>query len=379
MSRMRKGMLWWGFVGAAAMAVVLWGGWQGVHYTSTTEFCLSCHSMQTAGEEYRSSTHFRNASGVRAECKDCHIPPGVIPTLMRKTEALNDLYHTFVSPSIDTADKFREKRAELAQREWQRMSANNSAACKSCHSYEAMDHGKQSTNAAAKMSAAAAKNSNCIDCHKGIAHHKPDTSSGFRDLHKSLLSHADTPGVGEIFYTVSEKTLTATPDSAGSKAILFPASPVKVLKKEGNALLLEVTGWRESQGRGRVITQFMGKRVFTAVLDASLMDNVKVLQTQVDPGSHQEWQQVSVTAWSSASGLTRDVEPLWQYADRMLESTCSACHSTPPTTRYTANGWIAGLKAMSTYYRLSPEEERTLLKYLQTHANDTSTPQDKKG
>lgn len=45
---------------------------------------------------------------------------------------------------------------------------------------------------------------------------------------------------------------------------------------------LEITGWRESKGRGRVITQYMGKRVFSAVLDEPLMANVKVLQTRVD-------------------------------------------------------------------------------------------------
>ncbi|VEA76185.1 cytochrome c-type protein [Salmonella enterica subsp. arizonae] len=77
--------------------------------------------------------------------------------------------------------------------------------------------------------------------------------------------------------------------------------------------------------------------MFSAVLDATLMDNVKVLQTQIDPESHQQWQQVSVTAWSPATGFINNVDPLWQYADQMLQSTCSACHSTPPPTRYTAN------------------------------------------
>lgn len=67
----------WRRGGAAAMACVVAGTWQGVHYTSTTEFCLSCHAMRAVGEEYRSSTHFRNASGVRAECEDCHIPPAL--------------------------------------------------------------------------------------------------------------------------------------------------------------------------------------------------------------------------------------------------------------------------------------------------------------
>lgn len=217
---------------AVVMALVIWGTWQGVHYTSTTEFCLSCHSMRTAGEEYKTSVHFRNASGVRAECKDCHIPPGVVPTLIRKTEALNDLYHTFISPSIDTPEKFAAKRSELAQREWARMSANNSAACKSCHSYEAMDHGKQSANAAAQMTAAAAKDSNCIDCHKGIAHHKPDMSSGFRDRFKQLQRQGDTPTDASTLFSLSEKSLAATAESPAGKALLFPATEAKVLKKK---------------------------------------------------------------------------------------------------------------------------------------------------
>lgn len=374
MSWIKKNALWCALGGAVVMAIVIWGTWQGVHYTSTTEFCLSCHSMRTPGEEYKTSVHFRNASGVRAECKDCHIPPGVVPTLMRKTEALNDLYHTFISPSIDTPEKFNAKRAELAQREWARMSANNSVACKSCHSYEAMDHGKQSANAAAQMTAAAAKDSNCIDCHKGIAHHKPDMSSGFRDRYKQLQQQGEKLSTATTLFSLSEKTLTATAGAPAGKALLFPATQVKVLQKEGSNVQLEVTGWRESKGRGRVITQYMGKRVFSAVLDASLLENVKVLQTQTDPGSHQEWQQVSVTAWTSAQGLIDSITPVWEYSDQMLQSTCSTCHSTPPATRYTANGWIAGLKAMSTYYRLNPVEERTLLKYLQTHASDVSEP-----
>ncbi|VEA76186.1 cytochrome c-type protein [Salmonella enterica subsp. arizonae] len=32
---------------------------------------------------------------------------------------------------------------------------------------------------------------------------------------------------------------------------------------------------------------------------------------------------------------------------------------------------------MSTYYRLNPVEERTLLKYLQTHASDVTTSEKK--
>jgi len=42
--------------------------------TNTTEFCTSCHSMQWVKEEWMESVHYKNASGVRAECADCHVP-----------------------------------------------------------------------------------------------------------------------------------------------------------------------------------------------------------------------------------------------------------------------------------------------------------------
>ncbi|MGL5386163.1 MAG: pentaheme c-type cytochrome TorC [Enterobacterales bacterium] len=372
MSWIRNRSLWLMMAGAVVMLVLLWGGWQGVHQTSSTEFCLSCHTMSTVGQEYQQSVHFKNASGVRAECEDCHIPPGIMPTLLRKAAALNDVYHEFISPSIATPEQFESKRAELAQREWARMTKNRSAACKSCHSYDAMDHAKQSSDAAVQMSSAALKNSNCIDCHKGIAHHKPDMSQGFRSQFKTLQSQSTILPTATTLYSLGEKPLSASPNEPADKALLMPATQVSVLQKQGDKVQIQIMGWRESAGRGRVITQYPGKRVFAAVLDPTLLPTLKILQSQIDPASHQEWQQVSVVAWTSADGFTASLEPVWQYADQMLQSTCSACHSVPPATRFNANGWIAGLKAMSSYYRLAPQEERTLLKYLQTHASDTA-------
>lgn len=142
----------------------------GIKLTSTTEFCVSCHSMQPVYQEYKQSVHFQNASGVRAECHDCHIPPDIPGMVKRKLEASNDLYQTFIAHSIDTPEKFEAKRAELAEREWARMKENNSATCRSCHNYDAMDHAKQNPEAARQMKIAAKENQSCIDCHKGIAH-----------------------------------------------------------------------------------------------------------------------------------------------------------------------------------------------------------------
>lgn len=231
----------------------------GIKLTSSTEFCVSCHSMQPVYEEYKQSAHFQNASGVRAECHDCHIPSDIPGMVKRKLEASNDIYQTFVAHSIDTPEKFEAKRAELAEREWTRMKENNSATCRSCHDYDAMDHAKQHPEAARQMKIAAKDNQSCIDCHKGIAHQLPDMSSGFRKQFDQLRANANDDG--ETLYSLDIKPIYAAKGDKEPAGSLLPASEVKVLKRDGDWLQIEIVGWTESNGRQRVLAQLPGKRI----------------------------------------------------------------------------------------------------------------------
>jgi len=46
---------------------------ESLHYTSTPEFCMSCHEMRVVGEQgWMRSPHYNNDAGVVAECSDCH-------------------------------------------------------------------------------------------------------------------------------------------------------------------------------------------------------------------------------------------------------------------------------------------------------------------
>lgn len=42
--------------------------------TSTPEFCASCHEIEAAVSEWRTSSHASNTKGVVADCMDCHLP-----------------------------------------------------------------------------------------------------------------------------------------------------------------------------------------------------------------------------------------------------------------------------------------------------------------
>ena len=119
--------------------------------TNTEQFCISCHEMEsTVYQEYKESTHYKNASGVRAICSDCHVPKPLIPKLIRKTKAVSELYH-WAAGTIDTAEKFEAKREEMAIHVWEYMEKTDSRECRNCHSYEAMNFHEQSRRAKKQM------------------------------------------------------------------------------------------------------------------------------------------------------------------------------------------------------------------------------------
>ncbi|MGF1737746.1 pentaheme c-type cytochrome TorC [Photobacterium satsumensis] len=342
-------------------------------FASTTEFCTSCHTMEQNYEEYKQSIHFKNASGVRAECVDCHQPKDLPGKLQRKLGAWKDVYNHFITKKIDTPELLEEHRLELATAVWDRMKSQNSKTCKSCHSYDAMDHTKQSAQAAFEMNKAAAEDMNCIECHKGIAHELPNMAGGFQKDFEDLQATANSQGgAAETLYSLGEKDLFATADTSGkSDGKLLPASEVTVLKRDGDMLKVKVDGWLEKEGKGRVMTEYMGKRVFKATIRGDVKATEQLIEEQTDAATSIVWQHVSVEAWITSEDMIDNIQPIWNYAENMYGATCNACHAAPDPGHFTANGWISGLNGMSAYYRLSKTEERTLLKYLQNHGKDT--------
>lgn len=154
--------------------IIFWGGFNTVmEKTNTLEFCVSCHEMeQLVYQEYMQTAHYKNPSGVRAICSDCHVPKDWTHKLIRKIKASAEIYHKLAG-SVDTPEKFEAKRQVLAERVWKEMTENNSRECRNCHAYGTMHFAKQGQRAGEKMEDAMKKDTPCIECHKGIAHKKP--------------------------------------------------------------------------------------------------------------------------------------------------------------------------------------------------------------
>jgi nitrate/TMAO reductase-like tetraheme cytochrome c subunit len=143
--------------------------------TNTMDFCTSCHEMREfVFAEYQQSAHFTSPSGVRPDCADCHVPKAFLPKLKRKIQATFNEVPSHLMGKIDTREEFEAHRLEMAQHVWAEMKGNDSHECRTCHRREAMALAEQKPRARAQHEDALKTGETCIDCHKGIAHKKPD-------------------------------------------------------------------------------------------------------------------------------------------------------------------------------------------------------------
>jgi cytochrome c-type protein NapC len=168
------GLLVVGFFGG----IIFWGGFNtGMEATNSLEFCIGCHEMRdNVYEEYKSTIHYNNRTGVRAVCSDCHVPKDWTHKIMRKIQASKEVFGK-ITGVIDTKEKFEAHRLAMAEREWARMKSRDSIECRNCHSFEAMSPEVQKKTPYKKHMEAKAEGKSCIDCHQGIAHRLP---KGFR-------------------------------------------------------------------------------------------------------------------------------------------------------------------------------------------------------
>lgn len=171
-----------GTIAMFAAGIIFWGGFNtAMEATNTLGFCITCHEMEnTVYQEYKSTIHFQNRTGVRATCSDCHVPDPWVHKVVRKIEASRELFHKALG-SIDTPEKFEKKRLTLAKRVWKSMKKTDSRECRNCHNFQSMNPEFQRPRARKQHLNAFKTGQTCIDCHKGIAH---------KDI-RSLLDEAE--------------------------------------------------------------------------------------------------------------------------------------------------------------------------------------------
>lgn len=167
------------------------------HYTSTEEFCTTCHSMTLAAEPYRRSVHFLPTSGVRASCGDCHVSPGIFAATWDHFIGGKDVIRQLFGANYDdpVINALHLPEAAFSAREW--FKANDSATCKRCHVQDAIIGTRADTQAIHKEDA---QGKTCIDCHINIVHQPVPAEATFKRAAWNRMVEQDfglEPGTAE--------------------------------------------------------------------------------------------------------------------------------------------------------------------------------------
>lgn len=365
-------------LGGFVAGIIFWGGFNtALEFTNTEKFCIGCHEMRdNVYEELQSTVHWSNHSGVRATCPDCHVPHNWTDKIARKMQASKEVFGAIFG-TINTREKFLDKRLELASHEWKRFSANGSLECKNCHDYDSMNWELMSDLAKTQMKQAAERDQSCIDCHKGIAHELPgdmDTSGG---MVSELVQKASNTSYseGESYFSVRYLPMYEDEAMTVDGGQLNPASEVKVVQVKDNVIQVEIAGWRKTKGFGRVINEDFGLNIPTAALskEAALNETlVEKFEEKEDDLTGLVWQRVSLKLWMPKESLMDDVEEIWAVAGPAYKNNCSVCHTQPAENHFDANTWPGMFNGMLAFVNLDNDSEALVLKYLQKHSSDFS-------
>jgi len=112
---MKKVLLWF-MPGVIAGVVLIIGAGRAITFTSSNDYCISCHIHPAADAAWKRSVHYETRSGYRIACVECHLPPRGDGYLMAKGRTgLRDLWSYWIndSASFDWNERGRLEAARI--------------------------------------------------------------------------------------------------------------------------------------------------------------------------------------------------------------------------------------------------------------------------
>lgn len=144
-----------------------------IHYTSTNQFCLSCHEMRVHYKELALSPHARDLDGKEIACAKCHIPAGNIARMVGAKMWMGSM-DVWVHFTGGANDLDRSKMQLVARR------FTDDANCLKCHD-DLTRNARKDCSISPEGALAHANyrgtngqsRSGCVGCHVNLAHLPP--------------------------------------------------------------------------------------------------------------------------------------------------------------------------------------------------------------
>ena len=192
---------------------------------------------------------------------------------------------------------------------------------------------------------------------------------GLTQLSSIIPANANSEAVANV-YPVSDVAIFSS-NQPGSKSVglLTAGTDLILLQKKGPKTQVRIEGWYQ-KGAKRVLYAVPGKRILDLALKKKAVDGLADLEELTDPETGLVWYKASFDGWVSSNKLSSDADAIWEKADELFSTKCTACHERRIPHHYTANQWTGNIKAMAQRAGLSKKERTLILKFLQYRAKD---------
>ena len=156
-------ILFYGFILGAVFIIL---SAKMISYTSTDEFCMSCHVHPHAEDAWRLSTHYDNKSGIVVHCVQCHLPPpGTMKYLTAK--AVTGARDVYAMVFKDTDQINWEAKRQLSQA----VKHTYEESCKACHQNLFPMQISEEGLLAHLYYSDNEEELNCLNCHLHVGHY----------------------------------------------------------------------------------------------------------------------------------------------------------------------------------------------------------------
>jgi len=191
-------------------------------YTSTDNYCMSCHVHPHAEESWKLSVHMNNRSGTRVGCVDCHLPPKAHTWDYYTTKVKMGVKDVWGYYFKDSASFDWEHKSELEQA----VKYIPNQSCTDCH-YNLLPEGVSDDAIIAHLyyeDYEAKLDLQCISCHLDAGHYNPNYSHSRLIVSNDLYKKADPSSFYQMATRVDrfedfEEQLPGTPLSFKMVAI----------------------------------------------------------------------------------------------------------------------------------------------------------------
>ncbi|WP_159522496.1 SUMF1/EgtB/PvdO family nonheme iron enzyme [Sunxiuqinia indica] len=182
-------------IGVVACVVILQLSNQAIEYTSTDDYCMSCHVHPHAEQSWKLSTHYNNSAGVIVHCVECHLPPKGHGHLAAKAKhGFNDVYGMLFKDSADYNWEDKRKLENAKHFVYK-------DACLKCHQNLFPTTLSTEGDDAHLYYLTSEDELRCINCHLHVGHYDPNAK------HEHNLGFGKVPEINtEVYEKPTEVT-----------------------------------------------------------------------------------------------------------------------------------------------------------------------------